>query len=229
MAQAQGRYPERIRFLASLPWQYPAAALAELERASRLGAVGVMVLANIAGDSLTDARFAAVWAEIDRRALPVLVHPTAPPGVEAMEMGAYNLVASLGFAFDTTLALGRMVLDGFLDRYPNVALIAAHGGGTLPFLKGRLDQWYRSFPACRERIAELPSLYLGRLYYDAVVYERDALDMCLGTAGVEHVLYGSDYPHNVGDMVGCLERVDRLAPADAAKVRGANALRLFRL
>ena len=45
------------------------------------GAIGVMVLANIAGRSLTDPLFAPIWAEIDRRALPVLVHPTDPPGV----------------------------------------------------------------------------------------------------------------------------------------------------
>ena len=229
MAQAQGRHPDRIRFLASLPWQYPDAALAELERAAGRGAVGVMVLANVAGASLTDARFAPIWAEVDRRALPVLLHPSAPPGVEAMDMTAYNLVASLGFAFDTTLAIGRMVLDGFLDRYPHLSLIAAHGGGALPYLKGRLDQWHRSFPACRERIAEAPSRYLERLYFDAVVYERAAIDMCLATAGSEHLLYGSDYPHNVGDMAGCLARVDSLALADAARVRGANAVRLFRL
>jgi aminocarboxymuconate-semialdehyde decarboxylase len=229
MAAAQARYPDRIRFLASLPWQYPKAALDELERAVGRGAVGVMVLANIAGESLTSARFAPVWEEIDRRALPVLVHPSAPPGVEAMDMTAYNLVASLGFAFDTTLALGRMVLDGFMDRYPHLALIAAHGGGALPFLKGRLDQWHKSFPACRERIAAPPSAYLERLYYDAVVYTADALEMCVATAGSEHVLYGSDYPHNVGDMPGCLMRVDALGDADAARVRGANAVGLFRL
>jgi aminocarboxymuconate-semialdehyde decarboxylase len=229
MADAQTRYPGRIRFLASLPWQYPEAALRELERAAARGAVGVMVLANIAGASLTEERFAAVWAEIDRRRLPVLVHPSAPPGVEAMDMSAYNLVASLGFAFDTTLAIGRMVLDGFLDRYPHLSLIAAHGGGALPFLKGRLDQWHKSFPACRERITEPPSAYLGRLYYDAVVYTPDALDMCLETAGAEHVLYGSDYPHNVGDMAGCLARVDGLGAGDRARVRGENAVRLFGL
>jgi len=229
MAAAQTLYPDRIRWLASLPWQFPDAALAELARACARGAVGVMVLANIAGASLTDPAFAPVWAEIDRRGLPVLVHPSAPPGVDAMDMIRYNLIASVGFAFDTTLAVARLVLDGFLDRYPHLNLIAAHGGGALPFLRGRLDQWYRSFPACREKIADLPSAYLGRLYYDAVVYERAALDMCLEVAGAESLLYGSDYPHNVGDMAGCLARVDALSPGVAARVRGANAVRLFGL
>jgi aminocarboxymuconate-semialdehyde decarboxylase len=41
--------------------------------------------------------------------------------------------------FDTTLAFVRMIFDGFLDRYPDLKLIAAHGGGTLPYLVGRFE------------------------------------------------------------------------------------------
>jgi aminocarboxymuconate-semialdehyde decarboxylase len=42
-------------------------------------------------------------------------------------------------------------------------------------------------------------------------------------------LYGSDYPHNVGDMKGNLDRVNTLAPDIAAKVKGKNAAKLFNL
>src|SRR5215472_5490130 len=76
MAQAQNKYPDRIRWFTSLPWEYPPRALEELKRTCANGAVGVMVLANIAGKSLTDPLFAPIWAEIDRPRLPVLVHPT---------------------------------------------------------------------------------------------------------------------------------------------------------
>src|SRR3954469_10145160 len=58
MAAQQKRYPGRIRFMCSLPWQHPKLALAELRRACDLGAIGVMVLANIDGLSLTEKRFA---------------------------------------------------------------------------------------------------------------------------------------------------------------------------
>ncbi len=76
MAMAQKRWPDRIRWLTSLPWEYPLRAVEELKRSCEAGAVGVMVLANISGRSLTDPLFAPIWAEIDQRALPVLVHPT---------------------------------------------------------------------------------------------------------------------------------------------------------
>lgn len=102
----------------------------------------MIVLGNIAGAALTDPAFASVWAAIDQRGLPVLVHPTTPPATEQLELGRYHLAWSVGFAFDTTLALSRMPLDGFFDRYPNVKVIGAHAGGTLPFLLPRLDQGF---------------------------------------------------------------------------------------
>ena len=61
MAAAQRSYPDRIRWMASLPWEYPEDAVAELKRAHANGAVGVMVLANIAGRRLTEPEFAPIW------------------------------------------------------------------------------------------------------------------------------------------------------------------------
>lgn len=229
MAAAQRTYPDRIRWFCSLPWQHGDRAVAELARACDLGAVGVMVLANVAGTSLTDPAFAPIWAEIDRRGLPVLVHPTVPQGAGDMGLGPYNLIASVGFVADTTLAVTRMIFDGFLDRYPDLKIIAAHGGGTLPYVAGRLDQCFENMPACRVRIAEPPSAYLRRIYYDAVVYRPEALDLCLAVGGADRVLYGSDYPHNIGDMKGCLARVDALPPDRRRAVRGGNAARIFGL
>ena len=117
MAEAQRRYQDRIRWFTSLPWEYPTRAVEELRRSYDEGAVGVMVIANVAGRSLTEPAFAPIWAEIDRRALPVLIHPGEPPGSDVMDMGSYDLSWLVGFMFDTTLAVTRMIFDGFLDRY----------------------------------------------------------------------------------------------------------------
>ena len=229
MARAEKAYPGRIRWMASLPWEYPQAAIAELKRCVDQGAVGVMVLANIAGRSLTDPLFAPVWQEIDRRALPVLVHPTAPPGTPEMDLRQYNLIASIGFMFDTSLAVARMCFDGFLDRFPNLKLIASHAGAALPYLVGRLDICFDNMNACRTKTETRPSEYLRRIYYDSVTYSAGALALCIEVGGADRVLYGSDYPHNIGDMKGCLARVDALPAAQRAAVRGANAQRIFNL
>ncbi len=229
MARAQTAWPDRIRWFASLPWQHADLALSELSRSCDEGAVGVMVLANIGGKPLTDQSFEAIWREIDRRGLPVLVHPTAPPGSKALGMHEFQLTAPLGFTFDTSLAVARCIYDGFFDRYPNLKLIASHGGGALPYLVGRLDICWDNIPAARAKTAEPPRNYMRRLYVDTVVFRQDVLDMCVSVCGTDNVLYGSDYPHTIGDMAGCLSRVDALPAATSDKVKGGNARRIFRL
>lgn len=230
MAEQQRARPGRIRWFASLPWQYSEDATAELARAAEEGAVGVMVLANIAGRNLTDPDFAPVWTEIDRRGLPVLVHPTVPQGARDMAMDTFGLVPPVGFMVDTTLAFARLILSGFLDRYPNLKLIAAHGGGALPYLASRLDRCHAMIPACAQGTKTSPSEHLRRIYYDTVVYDGRALELCLSVAGSpDNLLYGSDYPHNIGDMDGCLARVRSLPGDQSRRISGRNAERLFRL
>ena len=84
-------------------------------------------------------------------------------------------------------------------------------------------------PACADAISEKPSTYLERIYYDTVVYSEGALQLCVDVGGAGNVLYGSDYPHNIGDMAGCLSRVNGLSPDIAARVRDGNARRIFNL
>jgi aminocarboxymuconate-semialdehyde decarboxylase len=123
-----------------------------------------------------------------------------------------------------------MIFDGFFDRYQNLKLIASHGGGALPYLAGRLDFCYEKMTGMTERMSDKPSAYLRRIYYDAVVYDMTTLNHCIEVAGsADRVLFGSDYPHPIGDMQGCLARVDSLPGLTARRIRGANAVRLFDL
>ena len=229
MAEQQRARPDRISWFASLPWQFADAAVIELERASAAGAVGIMVIANIDAANLTDPAFGPVWQAIDDRALPVLIHPTAPLGTLDMNLDEFGLVPPIGFMIDTTLAVSRMILSGFFDCYPNLKIIASHGGATLPYLVGRLDRCHEMIPACADAISEKPSTYLEKIYYDTVVYSPEALQLCIDVAGPGNVLYGADYPHNIGDMKGGLSRVNALAPGIAASIRDGNAKRIFNL
>ncbi len=230
MAAAQTARPDRIRWLASLPWQHPALAVGELARAAAAGAVGVMVIATIDGAWLTEPRFADIWAAIERLGLPVLIHPGPPAGAAELGLGEFGLVPAVGFAFDTTSAIARICLDGFLDRYPALRLVAAHGGGALPFLAGRLDRCHQEIAAAQAKTVTPPSESLRRIWYDAVVYRDEALALTIEAAGSDtRVLFGSDYPHNIGDMSGCLARVDARPAPQARRIRGSNARALFNL
>jgi len=227
MAAAQKRWPDRIRWFASLPFEHPRRAVEELKRSCDAGAVGVMVLANIAGRSLTDPLFAPIWAEIDRRALQVLVHPTDLPGIDEMDMKKYDLSWSVGFMADTTLAFARMIFDGFLDLYPNMKMIASHGGGTLPYLVGRFDMGDKVEIPSRRRMKAKQSEYLKRIWYDCINYHPGALQFMISVVGADRVLYGTDYPHQVHDMKGSYDNTAAL-PADVCRaVREGNARKIF--
>ena len=229
MGEAQRAHPDRIRWLASLPWEYPERSVEELARSCDDGAVGVMVIANIAGRSLTEPAFEPIWAEIDRRALPVLVHPGEPPGTDLMDMRLYDLSWSVGFMFDTTLAITRLIFDGFLDRFPGVKLIAAHGGGALPYLVGRLEKGDEVELPSRRRMTAKPTDYLRRIWYDCLTYDPRALEYLISIVGPERVLFGTDWPHQVHDVAGSLANTAALPPEQRDAIRGTNAKALFGL
>lgn len=229
MARAQADYPGRIRWFTSLPWQYPQAAVQELKRSCDNGAVGVMVLANIDGRSLTDPMFAPIWAEIDRRSLPVLVHPTDPPGAERMDMTQFDLSWSVGFMFDTTLAITRMIFDGFFDLYPNLKIIASHAGGALPYLAGRFEKGDEVEIPQRRKMQRKPIDYLRHIYYDCICYSPKTLEFLVSVVGPERVMFGTDWPHQVHDTKGAFANTAALPRAQCDAVRGGNALKLFGL
>ena len=230
VAATRRAYPDRIRGLASIPWQYPELALKELGRAvDELGFIGVMVCATIAGEPLVDPRFEPIWREIDRRGLPVLVHPGFVPGIDELDLIKFSLQNVVGFTLDTTLAIGKMIVDRFFDRFTNLKIIASHAGGTLPYLAGRFDRCFERSPYAPKMVDPAPSDYLRRIYYDSVAYRRDALALCIEVGGEDNVIYGTDYPHPIGDMAGILARVNSFDATVAEKIKHRNAERIFKI
>jgi aminocarboxymuconate-semialdehyde decarboxylase len=225
-AAAQAAHPDRFRWLASLPFQYPDRALEELARAVDAGACGVMLLTNIGGLPPTDPLFEPVFAEIDRRRLPAFMHPTV---CSCAGMEVFQLTASVGYPFETALVVSRMMMDGFFDQHPSLDLVLAHGGGALGALMPRIDRCHDAYADARSKVAARPGSYLHRLRVDSVLYSDRALADAIETYGERNVLFGSDFPHAIADLAGTLERIGRLPPAVRDRVRGANAAELFRI
>jgi aminocarboxymuconate-semialdehyde decarboxylase len=221
---------DRPRFisLATLPLNDPAASADELERAvSQLGMRGAMVFGNINGVPLADDRFIPVWERADALGAVIHIHPTTPVGVEVMI--DYWLMPLVGFLMDTTLAAAHLVFRGVPARFPNIRWILGHLGGTIPYLVERLDRGWHAFPECRRDIAEPPSTYLKRFYYDGVNFDPAAIRLAMGFAGVGQILAGSDYPHMIGSIgkMKAFPEAAHLNAADRTAILGGNAARLF--
>ena len=229
MAGGQAAYPDRFRWFCSLPWEYPDAAIAELGRSVAAGTAGVMAMGHINERHLIDPLFAPVWAEIDRRQLPVLLHPTAPYGAKDLDFGFERiLMPGTGFMFDTTFAIARMVIDGFFDRYTQLRIIASHGGGYLPYVAHRLDVFFGVETLIEMKIKNPPSSYLENIHYDAIVYDKGALDLCIDLAGYENVMFGTDLPMPA-DVPRLYSLIDTLPADQADAIKCGNALRMFGL
>ncbi len=218
----------RFAALATLPLNDPEASAAELRRAVlELGLPGAMLFGNVNGVPLSDRRFAPLYEEADALGAVLHIHPTAPVGVEAMT--EHWLMPLVGFLFDTTLAAAGLVFSGVAGRYPRIRWVLSHLGGAVPYLAERLDRGYHAFRECRTHLDRPPSEVLAGWYYDTVNFDPRALRLAIDFAGPEHLLAGSDYPHQIGSlelMLESLQAVD-LSEEDRAAILGGNAARLY--
>jgi aminocarboxymuconate-semialdehyde decarboxylase len=95
----------------------------------------------------------------------------------------------------------------------------------------RLDRGFHNFKDCRAKIQRPPSMYLKEFYYDTVNFNQGALKLAIDFAGADHILAGSDYPHQIGSIPLMLEAVDKLPVTDEQRegIRWKNAAKLLGL
>jgi len=185
--------PDQFGAFAILPLPDVDAALAEIEYAlDVLGLDGVGLLTNYRGTYVGDPALDPVLAELNRRKVPAFLHPARP----ASEQRTFGLPLSLyEFPFDTSRTLANLLYNGALERYSDLRLIVAHGGGTLPFLANRLADGAIISPALAGRAPRDAIGAMRRLYLDtALVASPYALPSLHALAKPTHVLFGSDFP-----------------------------------
>jgi aminocarboxymuconate-semialdehyde decarboxylase len=220
----------RFAALATLPLNDPKASVLELRRAMEsLHLPGAMLFSNVNGVALADERYWPLYELADATEAVLHIHPTSPVGVEAMT--EFWLMPLVGFLMDTTLAAAHLVFSGVPERFPRIRWVLGHLGGAIPYLAERLDRGYHAFSECRANISRPPSEYLRTWNYDTVNFDRNALQLAIQFCGVEHVLAGSDYPHQIGSIPSMLKALTSLpiSDSDKGKILGGNAARLYRL
>jgi len=228
LVETAAKAPDRFVTLGTIPLQHPAFAVAELEHCIKgLGMRGVEILTHVEGRELSRAGLDPFFAKAEELGALIFIHPDGfTHGERFQEHYFLNLV---GHPIENTLAIGHLVFDGVLDRYPGLKVCVAHGGGYAPAYAGRFDHGWHARPDCRQRISEPPSSYMKKLYFDTVVFEPDQLAFLIRKYGADHILLGTDYPYDMGeaDPVGLIARVDGLSDQDRAAVGGLNAARLL--
>ena len=92
------------------------------------------------------------------------------------------------------MTFAAFVFGGVMDACPHLKICLAHGGGYTCFGIGRMDRGWQVRSEARVNIPRPPSTYLNKFYYDCLTHSEVALRMLIDTAGIDRVIFGTDWP-----------------------------------
>jgi len=251
MAEICRTWPDRFpAFVASLPMNNPDAAIVEMDRAiGDLGARGIQVVNQVNGRPLDDPAFFPIFERVTRKwDFPVWMHPFRPGSTadyKGEDRSKYEIWQVLGWPFETSVAMARMVFSGLFDRLPDLRVITHHCGGMLPYFAGRAETLWAQLGSrsaggdeaeVLKRLKKPPIEYFKMFYGDTVLGgSASALRCGLDFFGADHVVFASDCPFDpengpmfIREGIRSIEALG-LPESDREKIYLGNALRLMRM
>jgi aminocarboxymuconate-semialdehyde decarboxylase len=251
MAEMCRQWPKEFpAFVASLPMNNPKAALDEMDRAiNQLGACGIQIITSVAGRPLDEPDFFPIFERIaNHHDRPVWMHP-ARPGSRADYPGEpkskYEIWQVLGWPFETSVAMARMVFSGLLEKLPKLRIITHHCGGMIPYFAGRAETLWAQLGSrsaegdeaeVLKRLSKPPIEYFKMFYGDTVLGGAAAPLACgIAFFGVDKVVFASDCPFDpeggpmfIREGIRSIEELG-LPEGDKRKIYFGNAQRLLKL
>lgn len=231
LAEIIEQRPDRFAGFACLPLPDVDSSLSELAYAlDKLGLDGVVAFTNANGVYLGDPRLDPVFQELERRKSVVYVHPNASPDPIAHTLGLPDNL--IDFTTDTNRVVAEMHYTNRFARTPNVRYIFSHAGGSIPYMAARfaiIDEM--GFVPGGDERGTAADMF-RRMYWDTALSASDpVLRMLHDVAGIDQVLYGTDFPYLRRDLaVGSKQQILQSTAIDdrgKADILGRNATHLF--
>ncbi len=253
LAELVYRYPDRfVAATACLPLNDMDAAMKELDRAiGELRFRGAQVTTTIMDKPIDSGEFEPLFARMNELNLPIQIHPrTMKSGVRAMaesgkpdDLVGFWAQTPYNWPFETTIAMGRLVFSGILERYPDLKIITHHLGGVTPYHMARVS-YFMQAAEMRFGVDMMPEGeftrswedYYKMFYADTACYGCTPTLMCGHSFfGADHMLFATDFPYDslggsrlVPETVRSIEEMS-VSAAERRKIYQDNARRLFRL
>jgi len=229
-------YPDRFVAYATVALQYPELAAAQLEHAVKhLGLRGASIGATVDGEDVAGRRFDPFWAKAEELQALVFMHPNqaaSATGARQRLRGSGALGNVIGNPLDTAIALAHLIFEGTFDRFPNLRICAAHGGGYLPSYAARMDHGCSVFPdQCKgPTLKKKPSEYLRQIYIDSLVFTPTALRHLVNESGASQIMIGTDNPIPwAKNPVDHVLETPGLSDDERIAILGGNAARLLKI
>lgn len=244
-AKTPDRFPG---WIASLPMNNPEAAMAEVDRSVKeLGAVGVQFYTNVNGQPLDSPQYLQVVEYAAALGCPLWLHPIRPmtvPDYQTEDVSKFDLWWALGWPYETSLAMARLVFAGLFDRWPNLTLITHHCGGMIPMMEGRIDSGLKLLgtrnpphleDVVKTDLKEPPIDAFRRFHADTASFgSRSTIECGLSFFGIDHMLFATDSPFDPEQGPGYIRETLRvieemeLTDKDRKAILSGNAERLLK-
>ncbi len=251
MAAMVARWPQQFpAFVATLPMNNVPAAIEEMDRAiTQLGARGIQLTTSVNGRPLDEESFYPVFERVTQHhKMPIWMHPIRPgsrPDYPSEDKSKYEIWQVLGWPYETSVAMARIVFSGMLEKLPELRIITHHCGAMAPYFAGRMDTlWAQlgsrsagdNYEEVLKRMAKKPIDYFKMFYADTVLGgSASALRCGLDFFGVDKVVFASDCPFDpeggpmfIREGIRSVEDL-RLSEAERRKIYFENALKLLNM
>jgi aminocarboxymuconate-semialdehyde decarboxylase len=226
-------HSDRFLALTSPSLQFPDLAAAQVEHAVKdLGHRGASLGGHVNGESLSLAKYDPFWAKCQELGVPVFMHPGGADNVlkeNAWAGTRGDLGNIIGNPLETTVFLTRLIFDGTLDKFPNLKIVAAHGGGYLPSYIGRTEVacQVRNNANCANN--KRPSTYFSdQIFVDAMVFSPEGVRHLVEEVGASQVVYGTDIPLLWPDAIDNILAA-KISDDQKEMILGGNLTKLLKL
>lgn len=201
--------------VATVPMQSIETAVTEMERVSAAyGFKAVQIGTSINQMDLGDESLARFFRKAHESGLVVFIHPNIFFKPEFLSR--HHLSNLVGNPSNTSAAAANIMFSGILDEVPGLKVFLAHGGGFLPYQIGRLTWGYQVRKEAGV-VNHPPDFYMkNNFYFDTIVYDQGPLKFLIETVGIDHVIFGTDYPYDMEDRNG-IRNINQLDISESGK------------
>ena len=209
----------------------------------------MQICTSVNGRALDEPEYFPVFERVtNKHDLPIFMHP-ARPATRAdyanEPKSKYEIWQVLGWPYETSAAMARIVFSGMLQRLPEMRIITHHCGGMIPYFAGRAETLWAQLGSrsadgdeadVLKRLEKPPIEYFKMFYGDTVLGGAAAPLACgLAFFGPDRVVFASDCPFDpeegpmfIREGIASIESL-KLSDNDARKIYFGNAARLLKL
>jgi len=232
IASMTRQWPQRFAGMATLPLQDVAASIAELDRAVNvLGLKGAELDTVVNGKNWDEPEFLPLFQAAESMGAVLFYHPQPQDNLAVDRTLKYTIPNSVGVIVEDTLITATLIFGGILEKFPDLKVCIAHGGGPACFGMGRLDRGWQVRSEARTNISRPPSTYQRQLYYDCITMSEAALRFLIDSVGIDRVVLGSDWPFVPWDPspTGWIQGLKSLSEDEKEKILYQNLESLLNL